>query len=293
MIHNYDKIKVERSHRLDSKTVQGLFFNLVYQGTNCSEFESRLIAQYAQTLFDWTPQPEEAPKLQPGQLCIIGVAASEPPGKPIDQCQLKTAVVTLDAGKEDQQVRLNYEPLELGTTALRRFRLARICQEARDQGVLLSQEDLAFRIFNCGERTIRRDIAAFKKQGIYIPTRGQQKDIGPGISHRKEALRRYILRHPPSVIAKEIFHSLASVERYITHFARINFLHQTKGMTPQEIAFTSKLSLPLVKEYLELYREMDTPENQERLAEILQIAQPIDGDDPLPPSKKKSGGQTK
>lgn len=91
MIHDYQQIKVERSNRLHSKIVQGLFFNLVYQGTNCSEFESQLIAQYAQTIFD---QPlEAAQQLKAGQMCIIGVEASEPAGKPIDQCQLKQAVV--------------------------------------------------------------------------------------------------------------------------------------------------------------------------------------------------------
>jgi hypothetical protein len=288
MIHNYDQIKIERENRLDSKSVQGLFYNLVYQGTNCSEFESRIIAQYAQNIFN--QEPEGAQTLKAGQLCIIGVAAAEPAGKAIDQCQLKQAVVTLDSGQEDQKVRLNYEPLEAGTTALRRFRLARICQEALDQGVLLSQEDLAYRIFNCGERTIRRDISAFKKQGIFIPTRGQQKDIGRGVTHRSEAVRRYILRHPASKIAQDIYHSLAAVERYLTHFARINFLHQTKGMTDKEIAFATKLSLPLVKEYLELYRQMDTPENQERLAEILQIAKPFEGENEVRPPQKKSGG---
>ena len=288
MVHNYEQIKVERESRLDSKSVQGLFYNLVYQGTNCSEFESRLIAQYAQNIFD---HPQEAGQpLKAGQLCIIGVAAFEPAGKAIERCQLKQAIVTLDGGQEDQKVRLDYQPLEAGTTALRRFRLARICQEAQDQGVLLTQEDLAYRIFNCGERTIRRDIAAFKKQSIFIPTRGQQKDIGRGITHRSEAVKRYILRHPSSKIAREIYHSLAAVERYITHFARINFLHQNKGMTAKEIAFTSKLSLPLVKEYLQLYREMDTPENRERLAEILKIAQPIEGEGEVPHPQKKSGG---
>ena len=208
MIHNYNQIKVERSNRLNSKTVQGLFFNLVYQGVNCSEFESRLIAQYAQTIFD---RPLEQPQqLKAGQLCIVGVEAGEPAGKPIDQCKLKQAVVTLDGGQEDQQARLNYDLEGPGTTALRRFRLARICQEAWNQGVLLTQEDLAFRIFNCGERTIRRDIAAFKKQGIFIPTRGLQKDIGRGVTHRTEAVKRCILRHPPSKIAKDIYHSLAA-----------------------------------------------------------------------------------
>jgi hypothetical protein len=35
---------------------------------------------------------------------------------------------------------------------------------------------------------------------------------------------------------------------------------------------------------------MDTPENQERLAEILQIAKPFEGENEVRPPQKKSGG---
>ena len=59
----------------------------------------------------------------------------------------------------------------------------RISAEAREQGGLLTQEDLA-KILMCDVRTIRRDIADLRKTDIVVPTRGTIKDIGPGVSHR-------------------------------------------------------------------------------------------------------------
>ncbi|MHC1567972.1 MAG: DUF1670 domain-containing protein, partial [Candidatus Syntropharchaeia archaeon] len=63
-----------------------------------------------------------------------------------------------------------------GLAALRQARLARVTHEAWDQGVSLTQEDIA------------------AKRGVIVPTRGQQKDIGPGVSHKVEAVRLFMER---------------------------------------------------------------------------------------------------
>ncbi|MBK8093897.1 MAG: DUF1670 domain-containing protein [Verrucomicrobiaceae bacterium] len=44
--------------------------------------------------------------------------------------------------------------------------MGRLCEEARDQGGLLTQEDLA-QILSCDARTVRRDIKALKDLGIH------------------------------------------------------------------------------------------------------------------------------
>jgi len=36
----------------------------------------------------------------------------------------------------------------------------------------------------CDSRTIRRDVKNLKEKGIIVPTRGTEKDIGPGVTHR-------------------------------------------------------------------------------------------------------------
>lgn len=77
--------------------------------------------------------------------------------------------------------------------------MVRMAHEALDQGALLIAEDLAFRIFNCGLRTTSRDLQVLATQGIVVPLRSQQKDVGRALSHRVQVvelyLKRYLLLH--------------------------------------------------------------------------------------------------
>ena len=156
-------------------------------------------------------------------------------------------MVTFNAGKEDQEVLFRD-----GVTALRRARVLRITEEAHEQGIDLTQEDLAHNIFGCGLRTIRRDIKALKDNGVYVPTRGQQKDIGPGISHKVLAVKMFLERKTDLEIARTIYHSLKAVERYTTTFARVILLLK-KGLTSGEIAFIVQISERLVNQYQHLF----------------------------------------
>ena len=75
-----------------------------------------------------------------------------------------------------------------GAEAACRARLVSPTEEARDQNALLSLEYLA-QILTCDVRTVRRDIQTLgDKQDLHTTTRGQQKDITPGVTHH--------LRHP-------------------------------------------------------------------------------------------------
>ncbi|HEY8369877.1 MAG TPA: DUF1670 domain-containing protein, partial [Thermodesulfobacteriota bacterium] len=118
-----------------------------------------------------------------GQLKISGVLSSEPAGKPLRDCARGECFVTYDAGEEDEETRRRY-----GVIGLRRFKLLRIATEAHDQGIDLTQEGLA-KILGAGVKTVKRDIAYFRKHGIFLPTRGQQKDLGPIVPHQVEAVR--------------------------------------------------------------------------------------------------------
>ena len=175
------------SERLNAKTLDQMFVNMVEQGYECPPFVSNAILETVKSVF--MPEQSNPTVMNVGQLKVLGIAASEPAGKPLAKCEMKTAVVTLDAGKEDEEIRSKY-----GLAALRQARLARIAHEAWDQGVSLTQEDIAAKLLNCGVRTVRRDIKALAKRGVIVPTRGQQKDIGPGVSHKVEAIRLFMER---------------------------------------------------------------------------------------------------
>jgi len=252
-----------RQGRLDAKTLDSMFRRRIEEGANCSPFVSQAILTTVKEVFAIGPQDADRP-LGLGRIKLLVVAASEPAGKPLEQCQKVAVEMTLDAGEEDFQARLAY-----GVEGLRRARILRVTAEAREQGGLLSYEDLAFRLFNCGVRTIVRDVQALRRRQIEVPSRGQQRDIGPGQTHRVQAVRLYIQGLAANEIARRLYHTLGSIENYITTFSRVVML-ANKGYSDDEIAFVIRRSSPLVAAYRKLYSEFqDQPSAQRRLQEIL------------------------
>jgi hypothetical protein len=252
-----------RQGRLDAKTLDSMFRRRIEEGANCSPFVSQAILATVKEVFPiGLDDPDH--HLGFGQIKLLVVAATEPAGKPLDQCQKVAVVLTLDAGQDDFQLRLDHN-----VTGLRRARILRVATEAREQGGLLSCEDLAFRLFNCGLRTIIRDLKALRGRGVEVPTRGQQQDIGPGQTHRVQAVRLYIQGLEPGEIARRLYHTIGCIENYVTTFARVVFL-ANKGYSDDEIAFVMRRSSPLVAAYRKLYGEYQAkPAARRRLAEIL------------------------
>jgi hypothetical protein len=252
-----------RQGRLDAKSLDNLFRRRIEQGAHCAPFVSQAILQTVKEIYPLDPDDTDA-QLGLGQIKLLVVAAGEPAGKPLEQCQKVTVRLTLDAPHEDHRTRLLY-----GVEGLRRARILRLTAEARDQGGLLSYEDFAFRLFNCGARTIVRDVQALRRRGLEVPTRGQQKDIGPGQTHRVQAVRLYLQGFEANEIARRLYHTLSSIENYLTTFARIVVL-AGRGYTDDEIAFVIRRSSPLVAAYRRLHDEFrDQPTARRRLAEIL------------------------
>jgi Protein of unknown function (DUF1670) len=252
-----------REGRLDAKTLDSMFRRRIEEGANCSPFVAEAILNTVKEVFAIGPQDADH-QLGLGRIKLLVVAAGEPAGKPLSHCQKANVELTLDAGQEDYQVRLAY-----GVEGLRRSRILRVTAEAREQGGLLSYEDLAFRLFNCGIRTIVRDVQALRRRQIEVPSRGQQRDIGPGQTHRVQAVRLYLQGLEANEIARRLYHTLGSIENYITTFARVVILANRRH-PDDEIAFVIRRSSPLVAAYRKLYAEFqDRPEAGRRLAEIL------------------------
>jgi hypothetical protein len=253
----------DRRQRLDTKTLDSLFRREIEQGANCAPFVSAAILQTVKDVFPISVD-DTSNLLGLGQIKLLVVNALEPAGKPLEQCLKVTVLLTLDAGLDDFQARLAF-----GVEGLRRARILRMTSEARDQGGLLSYEDLAFRLLNCGLRTIVRDVRALRQRDVEVPSRGQQQDIGPGQTHRVQAVRLYLQGLEANEIARRLYHTLAAVENYVTTFARVAFLVD-KRYPDEDIAFVIRRSSVLVAAYRRLYEEFrDKRSARQRLREIL------------------------
>jgi hypothetical protein len=259
-----------RRQRADAKTLDNMFRRRIEVGAKCAPFVSQAILQTAKEVFPLDPQQIES-QLGLGQIKLLVVAAHEPAGKALDDCQKVTVRLTLDASQDDFQIRI-----DRGVIGLRRARLLRLASEAREQGGLLSHEDLGFRLLNCGLRTIVRDIKVLRRAGVEVPTRGQQQDIGPGQTHRAQAVRLFLQGLEPNEVARRLYHTLGSIENYLTTFARVVFLAR-KGYGDDEIAFIIQRTSVLVAAYRQLLTDFEGKRSaQARIRQICERVQPTE-----------------
>lgn len=253
----------EQEHRLAVKTLDQVFVTRAQEGLGCSRFEAQALTDLVREVyFPWLTQPEA---IQAGQLAMTAVSADEPGHKPLSQCKMVPVVLTLYAG-DDHQYRMARKAD--GVVALRQRQLLRMAHEALDQGALLTAEDLAFRIFNCGLSTISRDLKVLAAQGIVVPLRSQQKDAGRALSHRVQAVELYLKRHTFTQIRQRMAHSLSSIANYVVTFALV-VAHTRNGHSTAEIAFLMQISETLVCQYQSLYERYNTAEYQQRINEII------------------------
>ncbi|MCK5537519.1 MAG: DUF1670 domain-containing protein [Bacteroidales bacterium] len=245
MINNTSSGKWDR---LNAKNLDSQFKNEIMTGLNCSLFESEAILNTVHQVYgDYFKYSDS---LQPGKTNFVVISIENSPARKLTDAIKKTVTLTLDDGKNDLTVREKG-----GVIAMRRHRLQRICNEAFIQGGLLTVEDIANRIFCCGERTLVRDIKYFKDKGIMLPLRSTIKDMGRTLSHRKLIVEKWLNGYEYSEIIRTTNHSIDAINNYISKFKQVVALSLEKYDT-NTIAFLTKISGPLVKTYVQMWQEL-------------------------------------
>ena len=253
------------STRLNDKSVDDRFVHLVEEGYRCPPFVSHALLQTAKNVYG-LDQPQSNPS-PVGKVTLLAVPSGTSANVALKDADLRPIQLTLDAGPEDEEIRATH-----GLQALRRQRILRLSVEALDQGCVLSQEDLGYKLLNCDVRTIRRDIRDLRKQGLSVPTRGQHDDIGPGLTHRAKAVELFLQRKTALEVAQQLRHSLVSIERYLDHFARVAYLTR-RGERVEEISFLVRISPRLVREHQRLLETYATT-SEDRIRELVASGDP-------------------
>jgi hypothetical protein len=182
---------------------------------------------------------------RPGELCYLAVDANEPPGRPIIACRKLQVRLELAVPEDQQLLR------DKGLAAMRQARLARLARQAQVQGGLLTVEDLAY--LTCSSpATVKRDVAACRAADVAVPTRGQIKDIGPGLSHKAKVVQLYLWGLQFTDIESRTRHSDGSIRRYLADFRQIAALYARGAKIPEIRAATGR-SASRIAEYIGLY----------------------------------------
>ena len=201
--------------------------------------------------------------LNPGQSRKVLTKRAAPHGRRLRDTELVEITWTVDAGDEDLQFLEKH-----GRESLRRRRIRRLLTEALEQGAVATQEDLA-QVLQTSVRTIKRDCAQMKEQGMTLPTRGYVRGIGRGQTHKAQIITRWLRGESYDEIMLHEHHSLTSIQRYIRAFVQVIQL-QRQGFTEEEVATLAQISMYLVREYLHVYEKNDTAACRDRLEEQLE-----------------------
>lgn len=248
--------------RLCLKTQDQTLIRQAMDGAGLTRWEAAVLPRVVEDIYfqGGTNRP-----WKDGQVRYQCVDITAGPGRKLRECPLvPTSLSVIDVDQDREVLR------EHGAVALRRSKLMRIAEEAREQGGVLTQEDLGV-LLCCDERTIRRDITALRAKGIHVPTRGYVQDIGPTLSHKGLAIRHWLEGKEPVAVARAINHSLTAVERYLEDFKRVSLLVM-KGLDEVAIARAANLSPALVKTYQAMYQEAkERPAYAYRFQELAQF----------------------
>ena len=235
---------LEKWSRLETKSLDNQFTNAMIKGMNCSPFEAKAVLDSVHKVygdhFDYTQE------LAPGKAKFIVISAEDSPSTKLKDAQKISVTLTINDDKEDLPIKE-----KLGVTGLRQHRLARICNEAFMQGGLLTVEDIANRIFCCGERTIVRDLKALREQNIFVPLRSTIKDMGRTLSHRSLIVKEWVKGSEYTEIARKTTHSVKAVDNYVGKFKQVVALMK-EGYDVHTIAFLTKISKRLAEEYIDI-----------------------------------------
>lgn len=243
MINN---TSLTRWRRAAARQLDAQFVNEIIEGLNCSPFEAKVVRDKVHEIY--APLMETADSLKPGQLRLCVVAAGVAPNTPLDQAAQCLVTLTLDAGEDDRAVRR-----EGGVTALRRHRFLRVCEEAFQQGGLLTLEGIAD-LFNCAIRTLVDDLAVVRSEGIVPPLRSTVKDMGRAVTHRRLIVEKWLAGQEYTEISRSTYHSVQSVANYVDKFKRTAAL-LASGFDRDTVALIARLSPSLVVAFQELLKD--------------------------------------
>lgn len=186
----------------------------------------------------------------PGVVVWTAVAAHEPPGKPIKHCKVVPVELTM-LHEADVDVLAEQGPVEL-----RGLKLYRWCCEAKEQGGLLSQEDLA-RLLCVDPSTVKNIVSRLREQGLYPPTRGAIIDAGPDPSHKRIIARLLGRGRTTSEVASATNHGEHAIGRYQQQFGLVlHLLHRYPEGPDDDLWRISGLSPKAWRVYCEVAREL-------------------------------------
>jgi len=186
--------------------------------------------------------------LRPGQCVWNAVSIATRPDSP--NCRLVPVVLTLTSSSDAEKLARG-----ISMSVIAQQSIARICQEAFEQGALLSMRDIGLLVWRDNS-----PISAMREkweagQQTTLPHVGTIQDFGTCITHKTAIIRKVVYEgKDPRRAADETKHSQRAVDRYLKDFHRVRTCYDHIPDV-EFIARTTGLSRHLVNQYVDIIKE--------------------------------------
>jgi hypothetical protein len=191
-------------------------------------------------------------RLSHGQILWDAIDINDPPhrGQRAAQTRKVTVILTLHDASDVEDILKESTKTVPSWTQLRLKRFIRMSREAHAQGGLLSNADLSL-LMNMSESQIGAQLSHWEDlHNEVIPRRTTLHDVGSGVTHKRIICRkRYLEGKLPHEVARETYHTLQSVDRYLGQYERVRHCRK-EGLTPEQTAHILGCGVRLVQEYL-------------------------------------------
>ncbi len=192
-------------------------------------------------------------KIQPYQILWPAVAKDDFPGygKTMADTKYIPVVLTLWTSEELEQLANGQNPKSLTPQ-----RIARFHKQTFEQGGVLSTIDAGLILNLSPTRVSQLRIQWEKDNRQTLPSRGSYHDLGRTFTHKKQIIEYHLQGLMPSEIARKMDHDVVCVDRYIRDYERtVPFFEE--GQSIAKIAFYTRLSESLIKEYKKIYEQTE------------------------------------
>lgn len=194
----------------------------------------------------------ETNHMRPGQISWPTVHKDEKGsyGKSIKNTRLTSVVLDL-VQSQDAMDRAKGKKLR----EIKKEATGRICRQAFEQDGCMTNAEIAI-LLKIAPATVSKYISEIENESqTVLPRRGTIHDMGPSLTHKKIIINKlFIEQKTVQQVSRETYHSVHAIQRYIVAFKQILLCRQ-KGMNTEEIAFSVRKTVRLVKEYEKIIDE--------------------------------------
>jgi biotin operon repressor len=249
-----EQIQLKKTRRLKDKNIKNLLLYrfLNHYGYSGGEITAKAIIDDILKLIDdyflVSSINDDLHHVNYGQLVYMAVDVEAFPkrGQSIANTRLRPVVLAMVTDDDHDIYAHGFD-----SATLRKNRIKRWCDQAFDQGGLLTQLDLSILLGIC-DATISKYVQEIQNSGHLLPTRGNIHDLSGAITHKREIITLYLENYTTPEIAMKTNHSREAVDRYIQDYHRVELLWQHGITDLTQISQLARLSKRVAQQYIDL-----------------------------------------